>query len=117
MKRSVGRTCGSTWRRYRKRPVNSVSTGKPPLAQAEAAPEEEAKAEGESALARIDEHERERKWLEALGAITRRNGECIISEWKAVTKRLKVAQVEEVFRSGAIQWPSEFKAQRKAMSI
>jgi hypothetical protein len=102
---------------YRKRPVNSSKPSKPKLAQAEAAPEEEAKAEGESALARIDEYEQERKWLEGLGAITVRQGECIISEWKAVTKRLKVAQVEEVFRSGAIQWPSEFKAARKAFGI
>lgn len=103
---------------YRKKsPVNSSKPSKPQLAQAEAAPEGEAKAEGESALAQVDEFERERKWLEGLGAITRRNGECIISEWKAVTKRLKVAQIEEVFRATVIQWPSEFKAARKARGI
>jgi hypothetical protein len=74
--------------------------------------------ERENARAPLNEFEQERRWLESLGAITRRAGVCIITEWKAVTKRLKVAQVELIFReSVGIQWPSEFKKHREARGI
>ncbi len=80
--------------------------------------EEEADPEGESARSQVDEFAQERKWLESLGAITTRSGGCIISEWKAVTRRLKVGQVEEIFKAvPGMQWPSEFKAHRKAMGV
>lgn len=101
-------------RAEQKSTLSTDSPQSPPIAEEEAKAEEREK---NAPAPVVDEYEQERKWLESLGAITRRAGECIISEWKAVTKRLKVAQIEEVFRSSVIQWPSEFKAARKARGI
>lgn len=102
---------------YRKKTaVNSGKPSKPQLAQAEGEAAPEAEGERENAPAPVDEFHHERKWLESLGAITRKDGKCIISDWMAVTKGLKVAQVERIFRetSPGIQWPSQFRAARAA---
>ena len=119
-------------REYRagKTPVNvcktpSIGVGQ---AEAEASPEAEGSSiaaldlqEGENAPPTSEElDEGSRKFLEGLGATTRkRNGEDLLPEWKRETKGLKAGQVESIFRAASpgIQWPSEFKIARRDRGV
>lgn len=77
--------------------------------------------EGESrSLSPEELDEGSRRYLEGLGAITRkRNGEDILEDWKAAAKGLKAGQVAELFKEvrPGIQWPSEFKRARKERGL
>lgn len=71
----------------------------------------------ESAHAPVDDlGERRRAALEAMGAKTRHKGEDLMVEWAAVTKGLKLAAVEQIFRDArpGILWPKQFTDHRLA---
>lgn len=121
-------------REYRagKLPVNVCKSplGGVGQAEAEASPETEAESSSPAALV-LQEGEKpplteeqleegSRKFLEGLGATTRkRNGEDLLPEWKRMTKGLKAGQVEAIFAAAkpGIEWPSEFKQHRMAKGI
>lgn len=70
-----------------------------------------------TAPAPVDEiMERRRTALEALGAKTRHKGEDLMPEWMAVTKGLKQAAIEEIFKDAkpGILWPKQFVDHRAA---
>jgi len=57
-----------------------------------------------------------RKFLESLGAKTRKGDEDLIGEWRAVTKGVNRSLLVEIFKQAkpGILWPSEFKQHRAA---
>ncbi len=57
--------------------------------------------------------------LAAAGVKMERSGEDLYPEWQKVTKGLKRDQVIAIFKDAkpGIEWPSEFKAHRKAMGV
>lgn len=58
--------------------------------------------------------EKQRQFLESLGAITYKGTNCLMREWAAETKGLKGERIAELFKEATpgIQWPSQFKAWR-----
>lgn len=97
---------------YRKRSVNSSKPSKPQLAKAEAAPE--AKAEGEEKRPPSLEDD-----LINAGVKMEKNGEDLFPEWQKACKGLKRDAVLSLLKDArpGIEWPSEFKAHRKAKGI
>lgn len=105
--------------RYRKKPENDVRSrkqSKPELAKGEGEAEAAPEGEGETrppAKASIQ------KDLEAAGVKMDKNGEDLYPEWQKACKGLKRAQVLAILKETipGIEWPSEFKAERKRRGI
>lgn len=108
----------SYMREYRlgKQSVNNVSDGKPRLAQAEAeaSPEGEGRESPPAPVKFTLEDD-----LIAAGVKMTRQGEDLFPEWQRATKGLKRDQILAILKETVpgIEWPSEFKAARKARGI
>lgn len=85
-----------------------------PIAEAEANAEAEREGEAETLAPALSRLEKQRQFLEALGATTRKSGQCLMKEWAAETKGLRSERIAELFKEATpgIQWPSQFKAWR-----
>lgn len=87
-------------------------------AEADTEAEREREAEGDPpAPAPFSRRERQRHFLQALGAITRdKAGKDLMPEWEAETKGLKSDQITAIFKDAVpgIQWPSQFRDWRAA---
>lgn len=99
-----------------KAPLNIVGE-----AEAEAAPEAEAKGERESPPAPLVLQDEKGDGLEAFllsfdCKTVDRKGVSLMGEWRIHTKGLKPKQVREILEAAkpGIEWPSEFKAHRAA---
>lgn len=82
------------------------------VGQAEASTEASTEREGEALLSK---DEKTRAFFEDMGVKTKKGGDDLLLEWKAVCKGLKQSVVERIFKEAkpGIQWPSEFKNYRK----
>ena len=60
-----------------------------------------------------------RSFLEGLGAITRKSGQDLLTEWKSACKGLGSPAIASLFKEArpGIQWPSELKAYRRDRQI
>ena len=103
--------------REKGKPVNSVNSRKPMLAQAEAEAEAEAEGEREEnapAQGVKGKEEIQRDFLKSQGVKLDKDGADLLPEWTACFKGLRLSSIESIFKEAApgIQWPSEFKAHR-----
>lgn len=97
---------------------STMSTPCPPLSPIAEAEAEADKREREEtrAPAPLSKKEWERQILERMGALTRKDGNCIMAEWSAETKGLKADRIAAIFMEATpgILWPSQFKVHRAA---
>jgi hypothetical protein len=86
------------------------------ISDADADAKTDTERERERPARALSRKEQQRQFLEGMGAITWKDGACIMSEWAAETKGLKAERIAEFFKEAVpgIQWPSQFKAWRAA---